>query len=87
MNLDDFQVVKADLLKAFKPSEVDFLKKNWFSKETFVCRSSTQYLSNPGVHSTQQAESINTVLKKSLLEQDPELGKGSRGASIPTILN
>ncbi|KAI9768401.1 MAG: hypothetical protein M1839_004118, partial [Geoglossum umbratile] len=68
-SLNDFQAARADILKALKPSEAGFLKKNWFPKEKFVCRSSTQHLPNLGVHSTQQAESMNAVLKESLLCQ------------------
>jgi hypothetical protein len=57
---------KAKLLKALKSPEVRYIKDNWFTKEKFVCRSYTQHLANLGVNSTQRAESMNAVLKKSL---------------------
>ena len=45
-------IAKAKLLKALKSPEAKYIKDNWFSKEEFVCRSYTQYLTNLGVHST-----------------------------------
>ena len=67
------QITKAKLLKALKSPEVRYIKNNWVAKEKFVFRSHTQLLLNLGVHSTQQAESMNAVLKKDLNHQIPLL--------------
>ncbi|KAI9853734.1 MAG: hypothetical protein M1813_001824 [Trichoglossum hirsutum] len=59
--------------KALKPLEVKYITENWIVKEHFVCRSYTRHLANLGVNSTQRAESMNAVLKKTLNRQTPLL--------------
>ncbi|KAI9858475.1 MAG: hypothetical protein M1813_006417 [Trichoglossum hirsutum] len=70
---DTLTTAKATLPKALKPSEVKYITENWIVKEHFVCRSYTRHLANLEVNSTQRAESMNAVLKKTLNRQTPIL--------------
>ncbi|KAI9760044.1 MAG: hypothetical protein M1840_002745 [Geoglossum simile] len=60
---------RTKLFKALKSPEVRYIKNNWVTKEDFVCRSLTEQMANLGVYSTQRAESMNAVLKKTLNRQ------------------
>ncbi|KAI9766566.1 MAG: hypothetical protein M1839_004876 [Geoglossum umbratile] len=63
---DILAIARAALMGSLKAPEAKYIKGNWVVKESFVCRSLIKCLTNLGVNSTQQAESMNATLKMTL---------------------
>ena len=63
---DALTTARTALLKPLNTADIKYIKENWVSKESFVCRGLTKMLPNLGVNSTQRAKSMNAVLKKTL---------------------